>query len=533
MREESPSRKIIYPRWWNFVLFLLFVCALVASNWAAVNTINYEVGDLAANSLLIQDAKSLRLLTGHYSRLGFNHPGPAILYVLASGELVFYDWLNIVKSPFSGQLVAVAFYNAIWMVLLFRLIYKTTKSIPSSVLAISVFFVAAALFDYQFFAGIWFPHMYFFPFSVLIISSSRLANGNSDSFQSLALSAGFLINGHASFVAIIGIIFLIVLVFNHQIFKTNKHNRYLFSKSYFKENKNSIFTFSLTLFLFFVPLLLETVNNYPGPIASYADYSGEHEANTILEAIGFIGAYWGGIAPLFLGILVMCLIFSPKFESSEFAKDAISMLMVFFAATFALLLYAMYGADLLDQKYIGLFYHSIPALTISLTFMCVYQMINISQKKNLALGLSCLCLLGVYVQINKAPTYTLQYNQPGIVDLYDSLSALNSEGRLVLDLDNTNDWQFVWYNIAGLQVYSKRNKKELLCINKNWHILFTKPSICTPDEILTGRRFIVRKTAKNDSPRVPPAIESQGLSFYESSTFQVEPITPSISDEDS
>src|SRR5688500_16653540 len=67
----------------------------------------YEGGDFAANSLLIQDAKSFDLLVGHYSRIGFNHPGPAILYFQALGEYVFYDLTHLVGAPFAGQLLSV------------------------------------------------------------------------------------------------------------------------------------------------------------------------------------------------------------------------------------------------------------------------------------------------------------------------------------------------------------------------------------------------------------------------------------------
>jgi hypothetical protein len=66
--------------------------------WAGI-----ELGDFAANSLLIQKAKSLSLFTGNYSCVGFNHPGPTILYVLTAGEVFFFDWtpLPVLRFPVS------------------------------------------------------------------------------------------------------------------------------------------------------------------------------------------------------------------------------------------------------------------------------------------------------------------------------------------------------------------------------------------------------------------------------------------------
>src|SRR5262249_36279219 len=82
------------------LFFFAFALALVIINRHNIANAHFEDTDFAANSLLIQDAKSLKLFKGNYSRIGFNHPGPAILYVLALGELLFYDWTRIAQSPF-------------------------------------------------------------------------------------------------------------------------------------------------------------------------------------------------------------------------------------------------------------------------------------------------------------------------------------------------------------------------------------------------------------------------------------------------
>ena len=514
MRKENSIQKIYCSRWSQAALLIMIIIVLLASNWTVINATNYEISDYAANSLLIQDAKSLSLLTGNYSRIGFNHPGPAILYILAFGELALYDWLNIVKSPFSGQLVAVAFYNGFWIFLIFRLINKVTKSIAATALATSIFLLATALFNYQFFMGIWFPYLYYFPFVILIISASRLINGNVDSLQSLALSSGFLINGHVSFVAIIGIILLIALAFNFFIFRIGNHNKLLLSRPFFIEHKKPIFAFSGIIFLFLVPLLLETIIHFPGPIASYAAFSGGHKANTSLEAIKFLSVYWGGIVPLLMGGGIISLIYCTKFESSEFTENIKSILVIIFSATIALFFYAKYGIDFLEQTYIGFFYYSVPALTLSLAFLSAYQLAKINHKVRLAFIFSLICFFGVYIRINKAPENAYRYNQPEVVNLYKSLSALKTEGRLVLDLDNSNKWETVWENIVGLQAYSKRNKTDLFCINKHWHILFTRPAICTSKEILYNRRLIVRKAVIVKDSEISPDIEGLGLSFY-------------------
>ena len=64
----------------------------------------HEESDSAANSLLVLKAKQLELLHGHYSRFGFYHPGPALIYVEAAGEWVAYDLLGAVPAPHNGHI---------------------------------------------------------------------------------------------------------------------------------------------------------------------------------------------------------------------------------------------------------------------------------------------------------------------------------------------------------------------------------------------------------------------------------------------
>jgi len=99
--------------------YLVTVSFLLLANLDTLKGVTYEGSDFAANSVLIQSAKNFSLWTGNYSRVGFYHPGPAILYVLTAGEVIFHDWFHLVEHPFAGQIIAVSFYNALWITLAF------------------------------------------------------------------------------------------------------------------------------------------------------------------------------------------------------------------------------------------------------------------------------------------------------------------------------------------------------------------------------------------------------------------------------
>ena len=85
---------------------------LLARNAFLFTSPEYEDADMAANSILIEQARRFTLLVGNYSRVGFNHPGPAFLYVQAWGESLFYDVLHLVPTAWNGQLIGLYLLNA-------------------------------------------------------------------------------------------------------------------------------------------------------------------------------------------------------------------------------------------------------------------------------------------------------------------------------------------------------------------------------------------------------------------------------------
>jgi hypothetical protein len=279
------------------------------------------------------------------------------------------------------------------------------------------------------------------------------------------------------------------------------------------QNKLAILLSCFTLFLFFVPLLINTAINFPGPVASYMAYSGGNDSHSIGSAVRFLSIYWGGSASLLMGIALLSLLYITRSESKQLSGVVVSMLVIIVAASVALLLYAMFGIDHLEHKYIGMFYYAVPAITISLAALCLYDRVQAPSRGSVTLVISVIFLVITYKTINNTHMQASEYNQPGIVGLYDRLSALKSGGRMVLDLDSSDDWAYLWSRIAGLQVYAKRKGDDLFCIDQNWHILFTAKSRCTEEELVVNKRFLVKKTSSQHVDDMP-VLETMGLSFY-------------------
>lgn len=512
MSNGQSLRKNRISNGWFVLLFFTIAAILAFSNWPIISTHNTEVGDFAANSLLILDAKHFSLFVGNYSRVGFNHPGPAILYVLALGEFIFFDLIKLVPSPFSGQLLAVALYSSFWIVLILKLLTKITGKLAHATVITSLFITTVTFLDHQFLTGMWFPHLYMLPFAAMVISISTVLNGRIDSLQSLALSSGFLINGHVSFVATLGITLIFVLLFNRVVFK-NTPSKLITSINYINTNKTALILSLTTLSLFFIPLLIETALHFPGPIAGYAKFSGGHTSNTLGEAIKYTTIFWGGIALAVASIVALIILNVKHTNTPNNWTRALSL--TFLATSLAFLFYAKYGVDMLDQTYIGFFYFAVPSLTLALICFNCLKPLSEKLKTLITPCIIIVCTVLTFQTINKSPAYINDYNQPDIQAAYDKLEKLNYSDRMVLDLDNRVDWGNIWSDILGIELHSARKNKALFCINKNWHISFTPNAKCTPAEVESNRRFYVTRNTNAPDQTNNIAINTSNLVFTE------------------
>lgn len=471
-------------------VFILTTALLIFANRAQILTSSYAIGDAAANSLLILDAKSFHLWVGNYSRVGFNHPGPAILYVLAGGEALFYDGLHLVKTPLSGQFIAVAFYNAFWISLLGVLFFRLFSLKSAALLSFSVFLFVVSLIKDVFFTDLWFPYLYFFPFSVALLSFARFSEGKTDSLVFLALAGGVLINGHVCFIPILGILFISSIAYNFVSKRNTPHLRIL-STYFWKEHLKSIFLFFSIIFIFCIPLIVETLQHFPGPIPQYIHFSTAHKANTFSQAMQFVSVYWGGLVSMLTGLLTYWFIFCASHENTDGIRNILAAV---FYTTLAALLYAKFGVDKINESYMEFFYYSVPALLAATLSALIWQQLQSKSPQWLSIFLSVAILFTCFLKLNfnafgsdEAKVVENFPQNQYLVDVYHQIKIHQLHGRLILDLNSPG----LWTSISGVALIAKRSgdNYESFCINKGWDILYTKKAKCTAEDLLAGNRY--------------------------------------------
>lgn len=502
-------------------LFALFTLALACVNWGEIQTVNHESSDFAANTLLVLDAKRFQLIHGHYSRVGFNHPGPALLYVLAFGEMLFHDLLRAVRSPFSGQLLAVDVYNAAWLTAMVAMVRRMAGGLLPALLFAAVTVLVLAWCDRAILGGMWFPHLFVLPYAALLVALARLVQGRADTLVALALASGFLINGHASFMPMLGVLLIVAVAANAVLARREPALR-IASRAWFTAHRRALLGAAGILLLFFIPLLIATLRDFPGPLHDYLRFGRANQTNTLGQAARFVGLYWG-IGPgapargaLAWGLaLAVVLAAGLRRIPAGLARDARALGAVFLISTLSVLYYAKAGVDMLDQVYLAVFYFAVPALAAGLLVLVGYQSIRTQARETLAKGMIVLALLGAWHWLRVPPDYVYFYNHANVAVLYEQVRRLPGSGRIVLDLDqDPATWGDVWGNTLGLLAYAGRQGADLACVNEHWHISFTKPLRCRPEEVANGRRYTVRFSDAPDPVRGEPDAEGQGLALF-------------------
>jgi hypothetical protein len=197
--------------WWIWAVpFALVLIVLVVRSRFLFTDRFFEDVDAGANSILIQQAMHFTLLIGNYSREGFNHPGPAYMYVQAAGQWLFQDVLHIVPTAWNAHVLAVFALNSARVSMITGVIYGWMRSLrgAATCLAVVLGFVATEpwILSYD-----WMPWMYVPPYIAFLVAAASVAACASRDLWILTLAGWFLIHGHACFLFFVPVILAAML----------------------------------------------------------------------------------------------------------------------------------------------------------------------------------------------------------------------------------------------------------------------------------------------------------------------------------
>jgi hypothetical protein len=465
-------------------------------------TPHWEDSDWALNSILIDRARHFHLAVGNYSRFGFYHPGPALLYVQAISQLLFRDAVPIFASPFGAQQFGIFVLNGVMIGLSATILVRRTGH-NSAAIVLTLCSLAYAWKFPGVLTSTWMPYVYLAPFLLLLVSAASVASGELADAWKLFLADGLLVHGHVSFIMFTVVCTAVVVV---ALWIQRIRIREKLPK------RVGWICVALTA-LFALPIILHTAFSYPGEFDDYIDYVRSDDAGGqgLRPAAGFVRNYWADgkngdlvAMALFLAACIAVWHMQPG-RPRRFMSGLLGFIVV---ATGLTWFYAVRGVDDLQFTYLAIFYYSAPLLTLSTIGVASLDLPKTLLQKS-AIGAGALV---AFIALALQPGMKNPYpTAPWVPAAANEMIAAGSEPiRLRFQLP-------YWQQAAGLVEEARRRGTEVCVdlVHGVYATLFTEQLVCTPADAQRGTYLEL----------VDPA--STGDIIYADTTFALRPVVGS------
>ncbi len=470
----------------------------------------HEDTDYAANSILVDQAHNFQLLVGNYSREGFNHPGPAFLYVQSFGQDLFFSFLHIVPYQYNGQLVGVFVLNSVIVALVALVLARHTGSWAVAIVALSA--VLLTMGSTAYWSSAWMPYLYVAPFLLAIVVGVSVAVGALGDLPIFTFAVCLLIHGHVAFIGIMGI--YVVMVAGAWYLSSSRLGR---RRDQLRSHRGSLVLSSAVLALFALPVVLDLVLHWPGQWKlywTYAHTNSHKNVHTFGQIVTYIERYWTGghqglVAMLLLGIgaVIVAVMERDRNRGLFF----LGLLVTVVIMTLEVAGYAYKGVDVLSLAYTGYFYYAVPPLIVAVLVMelgCKLREALTGWSPSWTIGVAMICvstlvaLVGVYLLASQPSFYNSYRGDPALPSMAASVEhAKARQGRAVaIDLAAPGVLAADWPDVVGLLVAASRDGFQPCVANPSWKFMMTSQYICTAPQAKQRWRITVDTT----TTPVPP-----------------------------
>ena len=474
--------------WWVWAVPFTFLFALLCvRNRFLFTTRLYEQGDAGANSILIEQAKHFTLLIGNYSREGFNHPGPAYMYVQALGEYLSSDALHVVPTAWNAHMLSVFALDSAFAALAVGVVYGWTRSLRGAATCFAVFIAFAVAYP-PIVNSDWMPYMYVPTYVVFVIAAGSVVAGRFQDAWIFALTGWFLIHGQACFLFFVPVLTLAVLA---AVLWPHRRTLRASAGSFFREQRRVWVPVAVISAVFAFPIVLNLVLHWPGDFGKYFAYSnssqvGGHSARQIVAyALWFWWPHrYAWLAPVLLYPLALAVTY--WLSRGPMRRFLVALLAINVVSSLAFGVYAAVGIDDLSEYYIGYFYWSAPLVTVLVVVLGVAEAIRPQRAFALSTAVAVLAAAAVFVVLavipgSHASTNDIDESLPRVVA---TLAARAPGKTIVLHIDHS-----AWVQTTGFLVQAERSGVRA-CLDDPWYtFIMTKQFICTPGQAASGQAY--------------------------------------------
>jgi hypothetical protein len=268
------------------ILTAAFVLLIIALNLHLFTQPIVEFSDYAANSLLVQQAKHFTLMTGHYSRWRFHHPGPAFMYLFALGEFLFYDVLHVVPAPYNGQLLIAMIFDGVLLSIALCVFRRHAKlPVPLALLVVLIVLLCGSP---SLLTSNWMPDVMMFPFLLFTVSAASVLAGETRDLRYLALSGMLLIHAHFAQFVFVGVVGGGTV--GYVLWRRQRQGQL---RAFLSERRRDFALAAAIVFVFAFPPLLEIILDHPNNLDALLEYRRQFGdvRNSLGMAIGYFACF--------------------------------------------------------------------------------------------------------------------------------------------------------------------------------------------------------------------------------------------------
>jgi hypothetical protein len=464
---------------------------LLARNAFLFSAAEYEDADMGANSILIEQARRFTLLVGNYSREGFNHPGPAFLYVESWGESVFWALLHVVPTPWNGQLIALYLLNAGFASCVVAVVYGWTGSLRG-VLATGAVLALFGSLHPAVFNSDWMPYVYVPAFLTFVVSLASASAGRSADAWIAALSGWFLIHGHAAFLFLVPAMVAVPVAV-----------RTLATlRSGWRPGRRARWRVWLPVVVisavFALPLILQVALIGPGNFKAYLAYQsgGSAGGHTLAQVTGYVLWFWWPHANAWAAPLILALtagLLTWRLPPGPARRFCWSLLLFDALSAVAVAGYVAVGVDSIDQHYICYFSWADPVVLLLVSAIAAAELIA-SADRGKALAVTAAAAVAAWWVFAAAPATQLTtvyvdpenpragYSTDAMLPAGVAAMGVLAAGRTIVLTFPHNAWP----TVTGILVQAERTGVRACVADWHWKFMLTSQFICTPAQAAGG-----------------------------------------------
>jgi hypothetical protein len=473
---------------------------LVRNAWL-FSTPVYEDADMGAYSLQIEQARRFALLVGNYSRERFNHPGPAFLYVQAWGEDLLYDLLRVVPAAWNGEITGLYLLSSFFVACVVVVGWRWGR-VRAGLVTLGAVGLCGALHP-SIFSSDWMPYEYVPAYLAFVVSVASVAGGRTRDSWIAALSGWFLIHGHACF-----LLFVPLLGLGAVAVRLAPH---LKRRTWPRPERRVWLPVAVISAVFALPIAAELTLHWPGNFGRYFAYSDSAKSggHPVTQVARYVLWFWWPHPKAWAVAAAAVLVTAGaawRMPADPVRRFCLALLAVDALSTIAFVAYAATGIDAVNQYYIGYFYWSAPVILILVLALAGTEMLAARATGSgtagargvsgiaAALALAGCAAFALAPQTRLATNHADPGNPAATGPIADPslplgvawIGSLAAGHYAVLSFSHD-----AWPAVTGILVQAERTGVPACVADPNWEFMMTSQFICTPAEILDGRRFSV------------------------------------------